>query len=138
MVELPSGLRYEMIKEGTGPMPKPSDTVTVNYTGKLLNGTIFDTSLQARQPGATPAPATFPLDGPNSVIDGWKEGLQKVAKGGSIRLYVPASMAYGDEGRSGIPPGSALIFDVDLIDIQPTPAAAGAPTGMQLSMPTAK
>jgi len=138
VVELPSGLRYKIKKVGNGPTPKSTDTVTVNYTGKLLDGTVFDTSLQARQPGATPAPATFPLDGPNSVIDGWKEGLQKVAKGGSITLYVPANLAYGDDGRQGIPPGSTLIFDVDLLDVQPTPAASASATGMQLSMPTGK
>jgi FKBP-type peptidyl-prolyl cis-trans isomerase len=139
VIELPSGLRYEVKKAGSGAMPKSTDTVTVNYTGKLIDGTVFDSSLQPRQPGATPAPATFPLDGPNSVIDGWKEGLQKVAKGGSITLYVPANLAYGDDGRAGIPPGSTLIFDIDLIDIQPTPAASSASaTGMQLSMPAAK
>lgn len=139
VVELPSGLRYKIKKEGTGPMPKPSDTVTVNYTGRLLDGTVFDSSLQPRQQGATPAPATFPLDGPNSVIDGWKEGLQKVAKGGSITLYVPANLAYGDDGRSGIPPGSTLVFDVDLLDVQPTPAAGAAgASGLQLSMPSGK
>ncbi len=142
VVELPSGLRYKITKAGTGPMPKSSDTVTVNYTGRLIDGTVFDSSLQPRQQGATPAPATFPLDGPNSVIDGWKEGLQKVAKGGSITLYVPANLAYGDDGRSGIPPGSTLVFDVDLLDVQPTPAASAAgaagATGMQLSMPAGK
>ncbi len=104
VVELPSGLRYKIKKAGTGAMPKSSDTVTVNYTGRLIDGTVFDSSLQPRQPGATPAPATFPLDGPNSVIDGWKEGLQKVGKGGSITLYVPANLAYGDDGRANIPP----------------------------------
>ena len=139
VVELPSGLRYKVTKAGSSAMPKSTDTVTVNYTGKLIDGTVFDSSLQPRQPGATPAPATFPLDGPNSVIDGWKEGLQKVGKGGSITLYVPANLAYGDDGRANIPPGSTLIFDIDLIDIQPTPAAgAAAGTGMQLSMPGGK
>ena len=142
VVELPSGLRYKVTKVGGGAMPKSTDTVTVNYTGKLIDGTVFDSSLQPRQPGATPTPATFPLDGPNSVIDGWKEGLQKVAKGGSITLFVPANLAYGDDGRANIPPGSTLIFDIDLLDIQPTPAASAAGaaggTGMQLSMPGGK
>ena len=136
VMELPSGLRYKITKVGTGPNPKSSDTVTVNYTGRLIDGTVFDSSLQPRQQGATPAPATFPLDGPNSVIDGWKEGLQKVAKGGSITLYVPANLAYADDGRAGIPPGSTLIFDVDLLDVQPPPAAAAAPRA--LSMPSGK
>ena len=122
VVELPSGLRYEIVLAGSGPMPKLTDTVTVNYTGRLVNGTVFDTSLQPRQPGGTAAPASFALD---SVIDGWKEGIQKVAKGGKIKLYVPANLAYGDDGRSGIPPASALIFDIELIDFQPTPAGSG-------------
>jgi FKBP-type peptidyl-prolyl cis-trans isomerase len=139
VVELPSGLRYKITKVGTGAMPKSTDTVTVNYTGKLLDGTVFDSSLQPHQQGGTPAPVSFPLDGPNSVIDGWKEGMQKVAKGGSITLYVPSNLAYGDDGRQGIPPGSTLVFDIDLLDIQPTPAAAATgATGMQLSMPAGK
>ncbi len=128
VVVTPSGLCYEIIKPGTGPNAKVTDTVTANYTGTLINGTVFDSSLQPREAGATPAPAEFPLDG---VIPGWTEGLQKVGKGGKIKLYIPPQLAYGDDGRPGIPPGSTLIFDIDVLDLKPTPGPASlapAPT----------
>jgi FKBP-type peptidyl-prolyl cis-trans isomerase len=125
VVKTPSGLRYEIMQPGDGANPKPTDTVTVNYTGTLIDGTVFDTSLKPQQPGGTAAPAQFQLDG---VIPGWTEGIQKIAKGGKIKLYIPAQLAYGDDGRSGIPPGSTLIFDVELLDIKPggAPAAPAA------------
>lgn len=116
----PSGLCYQILNPGSGPAPKPGDTVEVNYTGQLLDGTVFDTTLRPRQPGATPEPAQFQLG--DGVIAGWTEGLQKIGKGGRIKLYIPANLAYGDDGRDGIPPGSALIFDIDLLDVNPTPA----------------
>lgn len=131
VVETPSGLRYEIVRQGSGPYPKSTDTVKVDYTGTLIDGTVFDTSKQPRQQGATAEPAEFALDG---VIAGWTEGLQKINKGGEIKLYVPANLAYGDDGRTGIPPGSTLIFDIELLDIKP----AAAPSGSQLSMPAAK
>lgn len=121
VVALPSGLCFEIVKPGTGANCKTTDTVTANYTGTLINGTVFDSSLQPREAGATPAPAEFPLDG---VIAGWTEGLQKIAKGGKIKLYIPPALAYGDEGRPGIPPGSTLIFDIDVLDLKPTPGPA--------------
>jgi FKBP-type peptidyl-prolyl cis-trans isomerase len=114
VVELPSGLRFEITKEGAGAFPKPTETVRVHYTGTLVDGTVFDSSVQRGEP------AEFPLD---QVIPGWTEGIQKVSKGGKIKLYVPANLAYGDEGRPGIPPGATLVFDVELIDIKPTVAA---------------
>jgi FKBP-type peptidyl-prolyl cis-trans isomerase len=131
VIQSPSGLRYEIVREGTGPYPKATDTVKVDYTGTLIDGTVFDTSKQPRQQGGTAEPAEFALDG---VIAGWTEGLQKINKGGEIKLYVPANLAYGDDGRSGIPPGSTLIFDIELLDIKP----AAAPSGAQLSMPAGK
>ncbi len=118
VVELPSGLRYEIVKTGTGPFPKPTETVKVQYTGTLVDGTVFDSSVQRGEP------AEFALD---QVIPGWTEGIQKINKGGKIKLYVPSSLAYGDDGRPGIPPGSTLIFDVELLDIKPTPPAGSAP-----------
>lgn len=124
VVTLPDGLRYEIVQQGTGAFPKATDTVKVHYTGKLINGQVFDSSLTPRQPGAEVQPAEFELD---KVITGWTEGLQKINKGGKIRLYVPPQLAYGDEGRPGIPPGSTLIFDVELLDITPTPAAPETP-----------
>jgi FKBP-type peptidyl-prolyl cis-trans isomerase len=118
VVELPSGLRYETVQEGTGPAPKPTDTVKVHYTGKLIDGTVFDSSVQRGEA------AEFPLD---QVIAGWTEGIQKMKKGGKIKLYVPPNLAYGDDGRPGIPPSSTLIFDVELLDIKPPGAAPAAP-----------
>lgn len=118
VVELPSGLRYEIIKPGTGPAPKPTETVKVHYTGTLIDGTVFDSSVQRGEP------AEFPLD---QVIPGWTEGIQKMTKGGKIKLYVPPQLAYGDDGRPSIPPGSTLIFDVELLDIKPAAAAPAAP-----------
>jgi FKBP-type peptidyl-prolyl cis-trans isomerase len=117
VVELPDGLRYEILKPGDGNAPKPTDTVKVNYTGTLLNGTIFDSSVQRGQPMEI---------GLDKVIAGWTEGLQKTSKGGKIKLYVPPHLAYGDDGRPGIPPGSVLIFEVELVDIKPAAAAPAA------------
>lgn len=117
VVALPSGLRYEIVQEGTGPAPKATDSVKVHYTGTLIDGTVFDSSVQRGEP------AEFPLD---QVIPGWTEGIQKVKKGGKIKLYVPPDLAYGDDGRPGIPPGSTLVFDVELLDIKPAAAAAPA------------
>lgn len=117
ITESPSGLFYQVLAPGVGPAPKPGDTVKVNYTGRLVDGTVFDTTLQPRQPGGTASPADLQLG--EGVIAGWTEGLQKIAKGGRIKLYVPAKLGYGDEGRGAIPPGAALIFDVELLDILP-------------------
>lgn len=114
VVELRDGLRYEILKQGTGDSPKPTDTVKVNYTGTLLDGTVFDSSERQGKP------AEFPL---NKMIPGWIEGLQQINKGGKIKLYIPPQLAYGDEGRPGIPPEAALIFEVELLDITPTAPA---------------
>jgi FKBP-type peptidyl-prolyl cis-trans isomerase len=117
VVELPSGLRYDIVQEGAGPSPKADETVKVHYTGKLIDGTVFDSSVQRGEP------AEFPLD---QVIPGWTEGIQKMKKGGKIKLYVPPSLGYGDDGRPGIPPGSTLVFDVELLDIK----SGATPTSM--------
>jgi FKBP-type peptidyl-prolyl cis-trans isomerase len=122
VVELPSGLRFEIVKAGEGAMPKPSDTVKVHYTGTLISGKVFDSSVQRGEP------IEFPLEG---VIPGWTEGLQKIAKGGKIKLYIPPHLAYGDEAKGEIPPSSTLVFDVELLDIKagtpaPAPAAPAA------------
>lgn len=116
VVALPSGLHYEIVKQGEGPAPKPTDTVKVHYTGTLLDGKVFDSSVQRNEP------AEFQLD---QVIPGWTEGIQKVTKGGKIKLYIPPALGYGDQGNSGIPPGSTLVFEVDLLEIKS--AAAPAP-----------
>jgi FKBP-type peptidyl-prolyl cis-trans isomerase len=118
VVVLPSGLMYQILKPGEGPAPKANETVKVHYTGTLVNGTVFDSSVQRGEP------VEFELD---QVIPGWTEGLQKISKGGKIKLYIPPQLAYGDEGRQGIPPASTLVFDVELLEIKPTPPAAHTP-----------
>ena len=118
VVELPSGLRYEVVKQGDGAAPNPTETVKVHYTGTLIDGTVFDSSVQRNEP------AEFQLD---QVIPGWTEGLQKVNKGGKIKLYVPPSLAYGDDARGNIPPSSTLIFEIDLLDIKPSAPAPAMP-----------
>ncbi len=109
VVTLPSGLQYKILKEGNGPKPKESDQVTTHYHGTLINGTVFDSSVQRGQP------ATFPVNG---VIQGWVEALQIMPTGSKWQLYVPSDLAYGSNGASDdIGPHTALIFDVELISI---------------------
>jgi FKBP-type peptidyl-prolyl cis-trans isomerase len=126
VVTLPDGLRYTVLNPGAGDPPKPADTVKVNYTGTLIDGTIFDSSEKSGKP------AEFAL---NKVIPGWTEGLQKIGKGGRIKLYVPPQLAYGDDGRPGIPPGAVLIFEVDLLEITPAPMVAGPPAAGRKRFP---
>ena len=105
-----SGLAYKVLTEGTGPNPKATDQVTVHYTGKLINGEVFDSSVKRGQP------ATFPL---NRVIPGWSEGVQLMKKGGKATLYLPSNLAYGERGAGGaIPPNAALIFEIELLEIK--------------------
>jgi FKBP-type peptidyl-prolyl cis-trans isomerase FklB len=111
-----SGLQYKALKEGNGAQPKSSDTVTVNYRGTLIDGTEFDSSYKRGQP------ATFPVGG---VIKGWTEALQLMKVGSKYQLFVPASLAYGEQGRPGIPPNATLIFEVELMDVK-SPQAGGA------------
>lgn len=109
-----SGLLYKVEKEGTGGVPKDSDTVVVNYKGTLTDGTEFDNSYTRGEP------LSFRLDG---VIPGWTEGLKHVKKGGKIKLVIPPQLAYGKNGVPGIPANSTLVFDVELLDIKPAPKA---------------
>jgi FKBP-type peptidyl-prolyl cis-trans isomerase FklB len=115
-----SGLQYKAEKEGTGPQPKETDTVTVNYRGTLIDKTEFDSSYKRGEP------ATFPLQG---VIKGWTEGLQLMKKGSKYQFFVPSKLAYGERA---IPPdigaNSTLIFEVELIDIKAPSAPAASPT----------
>lgn len=122
VVALPSGLHYEITKEGTGATPSATDRVKVHYEGKLLDGTVFDSSVKRGQP------AEFGL---NEVIPGWTEGLQKIKKGGKAILHVPYQLGYGEQGNQGIPPFATLVFEVELLDIvggapAPTPPPAPA------------
>jgi FKBP-type peptidyl-prolyl cis-trans isomerase FklB len=109
VVSLPSGLQYQVLKAADGPKPGPTDKVTCHYHGTLINGTVFDSSVQRGQP------ASFPL---NMVIKGWTEALQLMSVGSKWRLFLPADLAYGDRHVSAeIGPNSTLIFDVELLGI---------------------
>lgn len=104
-----SGLQYEVIEEGTGAMPKAGDQVTVHYTGKLIDGTVFDSSVERGEP------ATF---GVTQVIPGWVEALQMMKEGAKWRLFIPSQLAYGSNGAGNvIGPNATLIFDVELIKV---------------------
>jgi len=106
-----SGLEYEVVTEGTGPKPKATDTVKVDYVGTLVDGTTFDSSIERKQP------AVFPLNG---VIPGWTEGIQLMNVGGKYKLYIPSKLAYGENGANGkIGPNATLIFEVSLLSIEP-------------------
>lgn len=110
VVTLPSGLQYEILTEGRGPKPKATDKVRCHYHGTLIDGTVFDSSVQRGQP------AVF---GVNQVIKGWVEALQLMPVGSKWRLYIPSDLAYGESGAgNSIQPNSALIFDVELLGIE--------------------
>ena len=109
VITLPSGLQYQVLKEGNGKKPSAKDTVMCHYEGFLIDGTVFDSSIQRGEP------ATFPLQ---QVIAGWTEGLQLMQEGAKYRFFIPYRLAYGEGGAgSSIPPFAALIFDVELIQV---------------------
>ncbi|WP_201587201.1 FKBP-type peptidyl-prolyl cis-trans isomerase [Psychrobacter jeotgali] len=104
-----SGLQYKVLTPGTGKSPKATDVVVVNYEGKLIDGTIFDSSYERGEP------IEFPL---NQVIAGWTEGLQLMQEGAKYELYIPSDIAYGEVGVEGIEPNSTLIFTVELLEVK--------------------
>ena len=106
VVTLPSGLQYKVLTAGTGPKPAASDTVSCNYRGTFIDGSEFDSSKGT--------PISFAVTG---VIKGWTEALQLMPVGSKWQLFIPSDLAYGDGGRPGIPPGSTLVFDVELVSI---------------------
>lgn len=109
VVTLPSGLQYEVIKEGNGKKPKANDRVRCHYEGTLIDGTLFDSSIKRGEP------AVF---GVNQVIKGWVEALGLMSEGAKWKLYVPSDLAYGAQGAGDmIPPHSTLIFEVELIEV---------------------
>jgi FKBP-type peptidyl-prolyl cis-trans isomerase FklB len=113
VVTLPSGLQYKILKKGTGPKPKLTDTVTTHYRGTLINGSEFDSSYKRKEP------ATFPVNG---VIKGWTEALQLMETGSKWQLWIPSELAYGPNGAAGvIGPNETLIFEVELLSIQSAP-----------------
>ena len=107
---LPSGLQYKVLKEGNGKSPKATDKVVCHYEGMLVDGTMFDSSIQRGEP------ATFPLNG---VIAGWTEGLQLMKEGAKYRFFIPYQLGYGERGAgASIPPFATLVFDVELIEVK--------------------
>ena len=110
VVTLPSGLQYQVLKEGNGKKPSATDQVVCHYEGTLIDGTVFDSSYQRNQP------ATFGL---NQVIAGWTEGVQLMQEGAKYRFFIPYKLAYGERGAGAqIPPFAALAFDVELIEVK--------------------
>jgi len=110
VIELPSGLQYKVITQGTGPKPSPTDVVVCHYEGKLINGKVFDSSYDRGEP------VSFQL---NKVIPGWTEALQLMSVGSKWILYIPSALAYGENGAGDIiGPNETLIFTVELLDIQ--------------------
>lgn len=110
VVTLPSGLQYQVLKEGDGKKPSATDQVVCHYEGTLIDGTVFDSSYQRNQP------ATFGL---NQVIAGWTEGVQLMQEGAKYRFFIPYNLAYGEHGAGAqIPPFAALVFDVELIEVK--------------------
>jgi FKBP-type peptidyl-prolyl cis-trans isomerase len=125
VVELPSGLRYEIVKAGTGAVPKPGQIVTMHYTGTMASGQVFATSAERGQPiDVLLQPAS--AQNPTGVIAGMFEGLQKTGVGGKLKLHIPAALAYGDEGYQGIPPGAALIFEIEIVGAKDAPKEPAA------------
>ena len=109
VVTTPSGLQYEVLEEGNGAQPSAGDQVKVHYTGRLIDGTVFDSSVERGEP------ATF---GVTQVIPGWVEALQLMKAGSKWRLHIPSNLAYGPQGAGGIiGPNSTLIFDVELLEV---------------------
>lgn len=110
VVTLPSGLQYQVLKEGNGKKPSATDQVVCHYEGTLIDGTVFDSSYKRKEP------ATFGL---NQVIAGWTEGVQLMQEGAKYRFFIPYDLAYGERGAGAqIPPFAALVFDVELIEVK--------------------
>lgn len=124
---LPSGLQYKEIQAGEGQTPEVTGTVTVNYRGTLIDGTLFDSSYERGRP------ATFQV---KKVIKGWKEALQLMKEGAKWEVYIPPELAYGKQSpRNRIPPNSALIFEVELISVGKAPEQPSRPTRPQAPVP---
>jgi FKBP-type peptidyl-prolyl cis-trans isomerase FklB len=132
VVTLPSGLQYKILAEGSGDSPKATDTVSVKYRGTLMDGTEFDSTAKRGD-----QPATFGVSG---VVKGWTEALQLMKPGAKWQLFIPSDLAYGDAGRPNIPPGSTLLFDIELLSVQaPQPPPPSQPvTSDIIKVPSAE
>jgi len=110
VITLPSGLQYQIIKEGTGPKPTAADQVQVHYHGTLIDGTVIDSSVDRNEPIVHSA---------SGFIPGWNEALSMMPTGSKWKLWIPSDIAYGDAGSGQVPPGSVLIFDIELLKVNP-------------------
>jgi len=128
VVTTASGLQYKVIAPGSGASPKATDEVSVNYKGSLLDGTVFDASENHG------GPATFPVDG---VIPGWTEALMLMKPGAKWQLFIPPKLAYDERSPGPIPPGSMLMFDVELLSVKPHAATAPTRPGQSATQPSA-
>jgi len=108
VVELPSGIQYQILKEADGPKPSPNSTVKAHYRGALLDGKEFDSSFKRNQPFSARL---------TQLIKGWQEVLPMMPVGSTWRLWIPSDLAYGDYGTGGIPGGATLLFDIELLEI---------------------
>ena len=109
VVTLASGLQYKVVKSGSGAKPKADSTVKVHYSGSLIDGTVFDSSIERGEP------VSFPVNG---VIPGWTEALQLMSEGSKWNLYIPSDLAYGPGGNRNIGPNEALLFEVELLEVK--------------------
>lgn len=127
LVQLPSGLCYEILKPATGPVAKPGQIVTLHYTGSLITGEVFGstTAGENKEPIELPMAAAT-AETPAGTIPGMVEGLGKVGVGGKAKLYIPPSLAYGDSGNQGIPPGATLVFEVEVLGVKDAPKTPAA------------
>jgi FKBP-type peptidyl-prolyl cis-trans isomerase FkpA len=136
-----SGLQYEITKQGSGPKIAKGDTAVVNYTGKLVNGKVFDTSIKDIAQKNKTYDAMRPYQpiriavGAGAVIPGWDEGLQLLNKGSKVTMVIPSSLAYGEQGLGPVPPFAPIVFDVELVDIVHPNPNAPKPAAPQMQMP---
>ena len=128
VIELPSGLRYEILKPATGAAPKPGQVATIHFTLSLIDGQPLESSVASGQPIDLPMVAAT-QENPNGTLPGMVEGLSKIGIGGKAKFYIPPSLAYGDTGSQRIPPGATLIFEVEVVGVKDMPKEAAAPAG---------